>query len=194
MAVADGDEADGSGHGASSRAFRNDDGGVANSSGSWIDPSTTSSKREFFLAGCWTGDGAENITVDDGDALENGVGDADSVDVADGRAKGDGDRVGDGVGVRTVVGIGVGVRSGDGVGDADNVGDGKGRSTTGASVGCVSAVLVDFSFAARAGVRIDPGSDQSPIFSPLTKVVCKRVCPCSLMTGPSNFPWTILPV
>jgi len=177
MAVADGDEADGSGHGASSRAFRNDDGGVANSTGSWIGPSTTSSKREFFLAGCSTGDGAENITVDDGDAWENGVGDgdADSVGVADGRAEGDGDRVGDGVGVRTVVGIGVGVRSGDGVGDADNVGDGEGRSTTGASVGCVSAVLVDFSFAAGVGVRVDPGSDQSPTFSPLTKVVCKRV-------------------
>jgi hypothetical protein len=171
MAVADGDEADGSGHGASSRAFRNDDGGVANSTGSWIGLSTTSSKREFFLAGCWTGDGAENITVDDGDAWENGVGvgdgDADSVGVADGRAEGDGDRAGDGVGVRTVVGIGVGVRTGDG--------DGEGRSTIGASVGCVSAVLLDFSFAAGAGVRVDPGSDQSPTFSPLTKVVCKRV-------------------
>jgi hypothetical protein len=177
MAVVDGDEANGSGHGASSRAFRNDDGGVAKSSGSWNGPSTTSSKREFFLAGCWTGDGPENITVDDGDSWENGVGvgEADSVSVADGRAEGGGDRVGDGVGVRTVVGIGFGVRTGDGVGDADNVGDGKGRSTIGASVGCVSAVLVDFSFAAGAGARVDPGSDQSPIFSPLTKVVCKRV-------------------
>lgn len=177
--MANGDEANGSGHGASSRAFRNDDGGVANSSGSWIGPSTTSSKREFFLAGCWTGDGAENITVDDGDAWENGVGvgDADSVGVADGDAEGNGDGVGVriGVGIGVVVGIGFGVRTGDGVGDADTVGDGEGRSTTGASVGCVSAVLVDFSFAAGAGVRIDPGSDQPPTFSPLTKVVCKRV-------------------
>jgi hypothetical protein len=42
--------------------------------------------------------------------------------------------------------------------------------------------------------KVDPGSDQPPAFSPLTKLVCNLVWPCSLMTGPSNFPWTILPV
>jgi hypothetical protein len=44
------------------------------------------------------------------------------------------------------------------------------------------------------GLAVDPGSDQPSAFSPLTKLVCNLVCPCSLMTGPSNFPWTILPV
>ena len=74
MAVGDGDDADGSSHGTSSRAFRNEGGGLANSRESWIGPSTISSKRETFLAGCWTGEGAENRKGDDGD--DDGGGDS----------------------------------------------------------------------------------------------------------------------
>jgi hypothetical protein len=34
---------------------------------------------------------------------------------------------------------------------------------------------VDCLLGLGAGVRVDPGSDQSPTFSPLTKVVCNLV-------------------
>jgi len=89
---------------------------------------------------------------------------------------GDGDREGAGGGVgddgrrRDCVGDSVG-------GTGDSVGDRAVRTTNGSSVGCVSAALVDCSLGAGVGVRleVDPGSDQSPTLSPLTKVVCNLV-------------------
>ena len=102
--------------------------------------------------------------------------------------KGDGDREGAGGGVgddgrrRDCVGDDDGVDEEDGVGDSvggtgDSVGDRAGPTTSGSSVGCVSAALVDCSLGAGVGVRleVDPGSDQSPTLSPLTKVVCNLV-------------------
>jgi hypothetical protein len=87
------------------------------------------------------------------------------------------------VGVGHGVDVGVGdddrvcVGEGNGVGNSDSVGDGDGCSTIGSSVGWVSAALMDSSLDAGAGVAlaVDPGSDQSPTFSPLAKVVCNRV-------------------
>jgi len=69
----------------------------------------------------------------------------------------------------------VSVGEGNGVGNSDGVDEGC--SITGFSVGCVSAALLDCSLDAGVGVRLalDPGSDQSPVFSPLAKVVCNRV-------------------
>jgi hypothetical protein len=83
--------------------------------------------------------------------------------------------VGLGIAVSERVGDGVGDRVGDGVGNGDSVDVGEGRSTIGRSVGCVSAASVDCFCGLGAGVRVDPGSDQSPTFSPLAKTVCKRV-------------------
>ena len=142
------------------------------------------------MAGCSTGDGIEDrngvgVGVCAGVGVAIGVGLGVDVGVA----------VGVALGVEVSVGVGVGVDvgagdrgNGDGVGNADSVGDGEGCSTDGSSVGSVSAVLVDFSLGPGGGVRVDPGSDQSPALFPLTKVVCNLVCPCSLITGPSNFP------
>lgn len=96
-----------------------------------------------------------------------------------------------GVGVAVGVGLGVdaGVVGGDrvadgdsagngvsvGLGDGDRVGVGDGRSTIGSSVGCASAAGVDCVLGLGAGVVVDPGSDQSPTLSPLTKLVCNLV-------------------
>jgi len=97
--------------------------------------------------------------------------------------------VGVGLGVDVAVGVGDRVADGDSVGNGDSVGlgdgdgdrssdgdgVGEGRSTIGSSVGCASAAGVDCLLGVGAGVRVDPGSDQSPTFSPLTKVVCNLV-------------------
>jgi len=170
---------------------------VPNWRDSWTRPSTTSSRRKSFLAGCSTGDGIERrngvvigvgVEVDVCLAVGVGLG----VDVAVGLGVdvdiGVGDRVGDDDSVGSGVGVAMGVGDGDG--------DGEGGAANGSSVGSVSAALLDFSLDAGPGVRltVDPGSDQSPAFSPFTKVVCNLVWPCSRITGPSNFPWTIRPV
>ena len=137
--------------------------------------------------------------VDDDD--DDGDGDREGAGVGVGDEDRRRDCVGDDGGVDVGVGDddGVAVGEGDGVGNSvggtgDGDGDGDGRSTTGSSVGCISAVSVDCFCGVEARVRVDPGSDQSPTLSPLTKVACNRVWPCSLITGPSNFPRTILPV
>jgi hypothetical protein len=91
--------------------------------------------------------------------------------------------VGVGLGVDVAVGVGDRVADGDsagngvrvGLGDRDGVGVGEGRSTIGSSVGCASAAGVDCVLGLGAGVVVDPGSDQSPTLSPLTKVVCSLV-------------------
>ena len=98
-----------------------------------------------------------------------GVGVGLGVDVA----VGVGDGVADGDSAGTGVSVGLGDGDGDRSGDGDGVGEG--RSTIGSSVGCASAAGVDCLLGVGAGVRVDPGSDQSPTFSPLTKVVCNLV-------------------
>jgi hypothetical protein len=105
--------------------------------------------------------------------------------------------LGDAVGVNLGFGIGVegaavalGVDRGDGVGvvegDADSIGS---LSDSDGDSFFVAAFAV---VAARTDVV--PGSDQPLVISPLANVACNRVCPCSLITRPSNFPWTIFPV
>jgi hypothetical protein len=166
---------------------------VPNWRASWTRPLTTSSRRKSFLAGCSTGDG-----IDGRNGVCVGAGVFVSVGIGVGVAIGVG--VGVDVGVAVGVDVGVGDRvcvgEGNGVGNSDSVGDGEGRATIGSSVGSVSAALLDCPLAAGFGVRLAliPGSDQSPTFSPFTNVVCNLVWPCSLITGPSNCPWTILPL
>ena len=84
-----------------------------------------------------------------------------------------------GVGVPVDVGLGVDVGVGFGVGDrlGDDVGSGEDSSINGSSVGSVSGTFGDCSLGAGVGLRpaLDPGSDQPPTLSPLTKVVCNRV-------------------
>lgn len=143
-----------------------------------------------------------------------GVGDGVAVDLAVG--------VGLDVGIAVASGVGVGVRAGGGLavggGDGDAVGVGVDRGVkdregdrTGIGVGKMSASSVgggvstglgDSSFGSGVGVAVgvgvrvsvDPGSDQSPTFSPFENFACKRVPACSFTTIPSNFPSTILPV
>ena len=104
--------------------------------------------------------------------------------------------VGIGVGNTDMIGVGVGV--GVGFGDFDTAADAVGTadggdSTTGFALG--AGVLLDCSLGDADGERLAvPGSDQSLTFSPFANVACNRVLPCSLITGPSNFPRTILPV
>jgi len=105
-----------------------------------------------------------------------------------------------GVGVAEGVGRGVAVGVGDGLGvrAGFGVGDGVMLSSLTSSL---SEVFADSGFGVRffaagegAGVSSVPGSVQSLVFSPLVKVACKRVPACSLITRPSNFPRTILPL
>lgn len=150
----------------------NKEGGLPN----WRDPlprpSTTSSRRKSFLAGCSTGDGFED---------RSGVGVCVAIGVAVGFGVVAGFGVGVGVGVGDIVGDGIGVGVGVGLGvdvgadDRDGVGNGEGCSTNGSPVGRVSAALVDGALGVGAGVPVDPGSDQSPTLFPLTKVVCNLV-------------------
>jgi len=103
------------------------------------------------------------------------------VDVGVAVGEGLGVEVGVGVDVGRGVDVGVGVSVGlaDGGGDGDRSGDGvgvgEGRSIIGSSVGCASAAGGNCSLGLGAGGRVDPGSDQSPALSPLTKVVCNLV-------------------
>ena len=106
--------------------------------------------------------------------------------VAEGTGVGVAVGVGDGVGLGVAVACGVGVGVGNEVGDSD----GFGKSTAGASV----AVLVGCALGVDEGVPAGPGATQLLTFSPFAKLACNRVCPCSRMTGPSNFPRTILPL
>ena len=103
----------------------------------------------------------------------SGIEDRNGVGVGVDVAVGVGDRVADGDSAGNGVSVGLGDGDGDGSGDGDGVGEG--RSTIGSSVGCASAAGVDCLLGVGAGVRVDPGSDQSPTFSPLTKVVCNLV-------------------
>ena len=185
IAVTDGDVADGLDDGVSSRAFRDDGGGLANCKRDGDSVSVGVAIGDGFSVGVGVG-----VAVDFGDGVR--LGDATGIGVG----VGDGVSLGVGVGVAIGDGFGVGVGDGVGFGDGDGVrvGDGEGRSICGVSIGSVSVGSADCSLAFGVGVRAAPGSDQSPAFSPLTNVVCNRVWPCSLTTGPSNFPWTILPV
>ena len=100
--------------------------------------------------------------------------------------------VGSGVdlGVAVALGVDLGEAVGVATGDADSAGSSDPTDSLSAAAG-------DSSFAAAGGVvtarAIRPGSDQPLACSPFANVACNRVCPCSLITGPSNFPRTILP-
>jgi hypothetical protein len=129
---ATGDDRDGgAGRGTASTGVGNEEGGLPNWRDSWTRPSTTSSRRKSFLAGCSTGDGIED---------RNGV----DVDVGGGVTVGFGEGVGLGVGVGVDVGLAVGVGLGVAVGvdvcNGDSVGSGEG-SNDGSSVGSVTATL-----------------------------------------------------
>jgi hypothetical protein len=127
------------------------------------------------------GDGPGGAAVPTGDGMKDRIGVG--VGVAVGVKVGGGVDVGRGVDVDAGVGVGDRVGDGDsavngvsvGLGDRDGVGVGEGRSTIGSSVGCASAAGVDCVLGLGAGVVVDPGSDQSPALSPLTKVVCNLV-------------------
>ena len=86
-----------------------------------------------------------------------------------------------GLGVNAGVGVGDRVADGDSVGIGDGnsvgvcVGDDEGRAIIGSSIGCASAAGGNCSLGLGAGGRVDPGSDQSPALSPLTKVACNLV-------------------
>lgn len=110
------------------------------------------------------------VADDDGDD-----GEGNCAGVGDGVREGDGEGVGDGDGEGEGEGVGDDGRRRDCVGSGNRVGDGEGCPTNGSSTGSVSAALVDPSLGAGAGVRVDPGSDQSPTLFPLTKVVCNLV-------------------
>jgi hypothetical protein len=149
------------------------------------------------------------VTTGVGDEVGDGLGVEVGVDVDLGVDVGVTTGVGDGVGLNVDVAVAIGVGTGDAVGVGvgcgveDRIGDrtgiGVGKSSV-SSVRGVSTGFGDSSFgggvAVGVGVRpsSDPGSDQSPTFSPFANFACSRVCPCSLITSPSNFPSTILPV
>jgi hypothetical protein len=107
---------------------------------------------------------------------------------------GSGVAFGVGLGVRAGVGVcvgeGVGVAFGVDVGNGVSVGDDDIRSC---SV-CVSGLEDSVGAGVGAGLSVDPGSSQLLTFSPLAKVACSLVFPCTRTTGPSNFPRTILPL
>jgi len=97
------------------------------------------------------------------------------VDVGLAVAVGRGVSAGVGVGGRVADGDCVGIGVGNSVGVCVGVGDGEGRAIIGSSVGCASAAGGNCSLGLGAGGRVDPGSDQSPALSPLTKVACNLV-------------------
>ncbi len=132
------------------------------------------------------------------------------VDVASGVGVGAGVAVGVGLSVAVGFGVGVGFRIGvdfgvgitvgsiagvpNGVGIAVGVGDGAATSLTRLAVG--SAGEGDCSLGSGVGLRFadSPGSSQPPAISPFANVACNLVLPWALITVPSNFPFTILPV
>src|SRR5205085_6741627 len=97
--------------------------------------------------------------------------------------------LGVGVGVDLGVGLGVGVCVAEG--DADSAGSSD-------SIGSLSDAGGDSSFFAAFGVvaacAVRPGSDQPLTCLPFANIACQRAFPCSLITGRSIFPRTILPV
>ena len=97
------------------------------------------------------------------------------MDVGVAVAVGLGVNAGVGVGDRVADGDCVGIGVGNSVGVCVGVGDGEGRAIIGSSVGCASAAGGNCSLGLGAGGRVDPGSDQSPALSPLTKVACNLV-------------------
>jgi hypothetical protein len=101
-----------------------------------------------------------------------------------------GSRVAFGVGLGVRAGVGVCVGEGVGVAFGVDVGDDDIRSC---SV-CVSGLEDSVGAGVGAGLSVDPGSSQLLTFSPLAKVACSLVFPCTRTTGPSNFPRTILPL
>jgi len=140
-----------------------------------------------------------------GVAVGVGAGVAMGVDVAVGVgvdvAVGVGVDVAVGVGVDVAVGVGVGVNAGinvdKGVGSSEGVsnGDGDGDSADAALEVSFGVVTGSPFFAGLGlGIVVSPGSTQLLTLFPLTKVACNVVFPCIRMTGPSNFPRTILPV
>jgi hypothetical protein len=129
--------------------------------------------------------------------VEVGLGDSNNIrGVGVGLGKVIGVAVGLGNNFNLAVDIGVGISKGS-VALADGLGDGAAVNSFSASCSVsffgigetVTRVLGD---AVVAGS--DPGSDQPLAFSPFTKFACNLVFPCCLITGPSNFPPTILPV
>jgi hypothetical protein len=119
------------------------------------------------------------------------------VEVARGVGVGAGVAVGVGVGVRFSFGVGIIVGSiagvPDGVGFAVGIGDRVATSFTGFAF--VSAGAGDCSLGG-VGLRLEgsPGSSQPLAISPFANVACNLVLPWTLITVPSNFPFTILPV
>jgi hypothetical protein len=94
----------------------------------------------------------------------------------------------------------------DRVGDRNGIGVGKisdslagGGVATGVATGDILglAVVADAT-SVGDGVGLvfsnESSSDQSPTRSPFANFACKRVLACTLITIPSNFPSTILPV
>ena len=122
--------------------------------------------------GVGVGDGVD-IGVDVGVAVGIGLGDDVDAGVGVGDRVADRDSAVNGVDVGRGIDVGVAVSVGLGVGD--EVGVGEGRSTIGSSVGCASTAGGNCSLGLGADGRVDPGSDQSPALSPLTKVVCNLV-------------------
>jgi hypothetical protein len=188
------------------------DAGMANSR-LWTGASTTGPDGDPVGLNCWTVDAA-GVDVDLGVGSKIGIptgvdfgvgvcfGDSSTieveVDVARGVGVGAGVAVGVGVGVR--VGFGVGITVGsiagvpNGVGFAVGIGDGVATSFTGFAF--VSAGAGDCSLGSGLGLRFEgsPGSSQPLAISPFANVACNLVLPWTLITVPSNFPFTILPV
>jgi hypothetical protein len=104
--------------------------------------------------------------------------------------------IGVGVGVGENLGVAVGVcfSVGNGVGERVGKAVDGGNSSIGVSADSISGDGRSGSLAAGVGFGVDPGSNQLLTLLPLTNVACSLVFPWSRMTGPSNFPRTILPV
>jgi hypothetical protein len=109
--------------------------------------------------------------------------------------------VGVAIGVDVAVGVGVGVNArinvDKGVGNGEGVSNGDGDGDSADAVSEVSfGVVTGSSLVAgvRLGLVVSRGSNQLLTLFPLTKAACNVVFPCIRMTGPSNFPRTILPV
>jgi hypothetical protein len=118
-------------------------------------------------------------------------------DVARGVGVGTGVAVG--VDLTVGVGFGVGITVGsiagvpNGVGFAVGIGDGVATLFTGFAF--VSAGAGDCSLGSGVGLRFagSPGSSQPLAISPFANVACNFVLPWTLITVPSNLPFTILP-
>src|SRR5947209_226523 len=128
-------------------------------------------------------------------AIGVGVGLGRAVAVAIGVGEGLGRGVGVGLRLGRGAGVDVAVRSGDAIGSGSIDGVSVCWITTGVGVG-VAATGEEATVAAAVtvGAAVDSGSTQLLVFSPFAKFALTCVLPCRRITGPSNFPWTILPV